>query len=312
MEQWILRSAVCIILTATNCTAFAHEEPSSALDKLTDDAELIMQGRVTKVEYGMAPKTESSGPVPFSFVTFSVDETIKGQAADTDNVTLRFVGGPLDDKHYMVFQGVPSFDVGDEDLLFVRGNGERGCPLVDCGSGRMRIIEDQLYSDDGFEIQINPAGNMVYGKRRSLAKVKEHSIGKRKIRWLDVDEADSAENDVSQAKNEKRGEHANKQKMKQLLAAKVKKRISPEKLRSLPAVASARAKERISFRGPKAGPPGREKPQPVKPDQGSDEAERLELEALERGGGNPVLPTAANEAITAARNKSNTARTNKR
>jgi hypothetical protein len=41
-----------------------------------------------------------------------------------------------------------------------------------------------------------------------------------------LEEADPAEKGVSQTKNDRRGEHANKQKMKQLLAAKVITSIS--------------------------------------------------------------------------------------
>ena len=42
----------------------------------------------------------------------------------------------------LVVDGVPRFQVGDEDILFVTGNGVQFCPLVAIMHGRYRVVRD--------------------------------------------------------------------------------------------------------------------------------------------------------------------------
>lgn len=78
-----------------------------------------------------------------------------------------------------------------------------------------------------------------------------------------------------------------------MVKERVRQRISPERLASLPPVASARAQERFVFRGLRPGGPARESADPRRRMEPRTEVERQELEAIDRNYGNPVLPVAA-------------------
>ncbi len=68
-----------------------------------------------------------------------------------EEVTLRFLGGVSEDgATTLQASGIPEFAVGDQDLLFVAdGNGRERCPLVDCESGRLRVVGDHLAAPTG-------------------------------------------------------------------------------------------------------------------------------------------------------------------
>jgi hypothetical protein len=107
---------------------------------------MIFEGVVVRVEYRDSdPDGPDSHPVPHTFVTYRVDESIKGRA-DSDELTLRFIGGPLPNGRILLGSGFPLFQVGDHDLLLVRGNGDSACPLVGCDAGRYRFSGDSVYT----------------------------------------------------------------------------------------------------------------------------------------------------------------------
>ena len=53
----------------------------------------------------------------------------------------------------MEVAGVPQFQPGDEDLLFVSSNGESDCPLVMCEWGRYRVLRGGVYNNHGFPVR---------------------------------------------------------------------------------------------------------------------------------------------------------------
>ncbi|GAB5560254.1 MAG: hypothetical protein SynsKO_19010 [Synoicihabitans sp.] len=55
-----------------------------------------------------------------------------------DHVTLRFMGGRVDEM-IMNVAGMPTFTLGEEVVLFERGNGHTICPLVGWRHGHYRI-----------------------------------------------------------------------------------------------------------------------------------------------------------------------------
>lgn len=74
---------------------------------------------------------------------------------------------------------IPLFDVGEEDILFVAANTENDCPLVSCPDGRIRIINDQLYDEEGNElVAFNAEKGFAKGqsKTNELKEVREHHI----------------------------------------------------------------------------------------------------------------------------------------
>lgn len=123
----------CLLAAPAAATSVLPVDATQAVDR----AELIFTGQVLDVE--MVPSGD--GLFPFTFVTFSVDQTLKG-AADANSLTLRFDGGDLPAREQSVeVVGVPVFEIGQEVLLFVAGNGKQACPLIGWWQGRLDFVQ---------------------------------------------------------------------------------------------------------------------------------------------------------------------------
>lgn len=72
----------------------------------------------------------------FTRVEFEIIEVVAGTSPAT--LTLEFLGGRVGDE-VMTVGGMPEFRVGDEDILFVRGNGQSICPLYAMMHGRYSV-----------------------------------------------------------------------------------------------------------------------------------------------------------------------------
>ncbi|MEM9557577.1 MAG: hypothetical protein AAGC60_25180 [Acidobacteriota bacterium] len=130
--------ALCALVLACACTTAAFATTVLPVDapQAVDRAELIFVGTVVHLETA----TTGDGLLPYTFVTFAVDEALKGRAADAE-LTLRFEGGDLPEQQETVeVVGMPSFELGDEAVLFVAGNGEAACPLVGWWQGELSIV----------------------------------------------------------------------------------------------------------------------------------------------------------------------------
>ena len=152
----------------------AAPEAEPGIDFVTPaaSADLVFHGTVTDIQYVLSePIAAEGGRVPHTLVTFAVHDVFQG-SADGDSVTLRFIGGLNETTmRYLVRCESPQFDVGDEDILFVRGNGELACPLVGDSQGRIRIISGQAYTDAGRSLYVGSDGELRVGPRYRLADV---------------------------------------------------------------------------------------------------------------------------------------------
>ena len=72
-------------------------------------------------------------------IELEVREVIKGTPPSP--VVLDMLGGRVGDRE-MTIEGAPKFQVGDEDILFVQGNGQQIYPLVAMMHGRYPIFRD--------------------------------------------------------------------------------------------------------------------------------------------------------------------------
>lgn len=68
-------------------------------------------------------------------------EWIAGSAQEP--ITLDFLGGRVGDEE-MIVEGMPRFVAGDEDILFVRGNGHTISPVYAMMYGRYSVSTDQV------------------------------------------------------------------------------------------------------------------------------------------------------------------------
>ena len=123
-------------------------------DQLVNQAELIFQGTVTDVKSQWTGEGAQRHIV--SFVTFKIDEQIKGEAGAT--YTMRMLGGTVGDQTMEVTDS-PKFTAGDRDILFVENNGRQFVPLVGIEYGRFRVQRD---AGSGREVVANDHGGAVH------------------------------------------------------------------------------------------------------------------------------------------------------
>ncbi len=255
------------------------------------NADYIFQGVVTKVEYQVP---EQQPHIPHTFVTFRVEKFIEG-GLKQEFVTLRFVGGPDNKGRFLLASGIPLFDVGDRDILLVRDNGKSACPLVSCADGRFRVINNQVFSDDGRTILVGNLGQLFYGKPQQLEGVLSNKIGNVIVRDVpstnETNLQDSSGDNKTQADNKENS-------LPSLLPNQLELLIKNQVLqlsrtgelqpRQFSVSVDRNAKFSIPLPKPVAPPqiaaPNTKFANPV------NEAERRELEMLQQNQGNPVFP----------------------
>jgi hypothetical protein len=111
------------------------------LSRLVDQADLIFVGKSISQE--VVPTRD--GKFPFTFVTFSVEQVLKGSTKDR-SLTLRLVGGQIG-KRTIEVVGMPEFQRDERYLLFVTQNGKAGCPLLGWSQGVMHFTRDSQTSE---------------------------------------------------------------------------------------------------------------------------------------------------------------------
>jgi len=127
-----LALGVCLFFTLSAARATTVFAPT--FDELVSQAELIFQGSVTNVRSQWVG--EGAQRHIASFVTFKVEEALKGQPGAS--YTIQMLGGTVDGET-MEVSDAPKFALGDRDILFVEHNGEQFIPLVGIMHGRFRI-----------------------------------------------------------------------------------------------------------------------------------------------------------------------------
>ncbi len=108
--------------------------------ELVARAEQIVVGTVTEIH----EQLDASG-APSTLVTFTDLTVLKGDAGGT--LTLRFYGGHAGDVEVRI-PDMPTFTVGERDVLFVAGNGTTVCPLVGVWQGRFYVRFDPAVGAD--------------------------------------------------------------------------------------------------------------------------------------------------------------------
>lgn len=106
-------------------------------NELAEQADAVFVGEVVELSHQLSQPDADGQRLPFTVVTWQVEDGIKG-VRSASRYSARFLGGPLGDKELWVSE-IPSFEVGDRDLVFVAGNGEAGCPLVGGAEGRVQL-----------------------------------------------------------------------------------------------------------------------------------------------------------------------------
>lgn len=140
-------SLLCIGIRADAMVVVKRDFPA-----LVARAEQIVVGTVTNISYA-----QDDAGAPVTLVTFSDLSVLKGDVGAT--LTVRLSGGPTGDVALHV-SDMPTFTVGERDVLFVAGNGRDICPLVGVWQGRFRVRFDAVR---GVDVVERNDGSLVVG-----------------------------------------------------------------------------------------------------------------------------------------------------
>jgi hypothetical protein len=143
--QFRLSSLVLCAFAALAPALHATSVVPPSFPELVEKADAIYRGRVTAIEARKVDRPDGNGTVIKTFVTVAVDKALKGPAQS--EVTLQFLGGTVGDETLNV-SGMPKFNVGDREFVFVQKNGQQFCPLVAMMHGRYRILRDEAEGRD--------------------------------------------------------------------------------------------------------------------------------------------------------------------
>ncbi|MGD0949477.1 MAG: hypothetical protein ABSA52_18875 [Candidatus Binatia bacterium] len=140
-----LRASLTFLIVAALATAPARAMVVVKRDfpDLVARSEQIVIGTVTDIH----EQLDASG-TPFTLVTFSDLTVLKGDIAAT--LTLRFYGGHAGDA-VVAISDMPTFTIGERDVLFVAGNNRDVCPLVGVWQGRFYVHLDPTSGTDVVE-----------------------------------------------------------------------------------------------------------------------------------------------------------------
>ncbi len=124
--------------------------------KQVDEADLIFIGTVV----GTESVPVKDGSFAYTYVTFAVEETLKGSAA-APTLTLRVAGGQTG-PYVVEITGAPKFQAGGRHLLFVQDNDRHPIPLMGGPQGKLDFVRDP---DTQEEVLTDDAGRVLDGLR---------------------------------------------------------------------------------------------------------------------------------------------------
>lgn len=268
-----IAAALLLAANAGHAQTPSEETPLAALSA---DADLVFQGTVADIRYA-----NSIEGIPHTFVTYRVDEVLKG-AYGTPTLTLRFIGGVKVEGNVMRKLSVshaPTFETGQQDLLMVKGNAQSQCPLVRCAQGRFRFQHGVVTNEEGTALALAPGG----GELIALSQAVEPSGAGDFGAGVRVPvQADSRTTPLDRAS----------------FVAHLRQVIGQQGIRATSTVQSADPAQ--VFKGPSpavSGPPRSQQPPRFAVASQQSEHDRQEVEALLRNGGNPVLPKKDEETL---------------
>ena len=135
-----LRFLSVLLLLALAPAARATTVVPPSFPELVGEADAIYRGRVTSVQARRVERPDGEGSVIKTFVTLAVERVLKGP--ERTEVTLEFLGGTVGDETMSV-SGMPKFNLGAREIVFVQKNGVQFCPLVGLMHGRYRVLRDE-------------------------------------------------------------------------------------------------------------------------------------------------------------------------
>jgi hypothetical protein len=156
MNQICKVLATFILLTMGLSEAQSSMMKQFTTDELMTEATLIFEGTVVDVSHRNSDVLSSDDvEMPHTFVTFKIDRVFKGASEAKDYITLRMQSGPDGRGNTLIIPGIPQFELGDHQIIFVHGNGVRICPVVGWEQGQFHLIDNQVLASDGRKLYGN-------------------------------------------------------------------------------------------------------------------------------------------------------------
>lgn len=129
---------VWLSLFLIGATAKATTVVPPKFEELVNESEYIVRGMVKSVKSEWQ-ETDGQRHI-ITWVEVEVLEVINGTPPQP--LVLEMLGGRVGDDE-MVVEGMPKFIVGQEDILFVRGNGRQFFPLTAAMHGRYPVLREK-------------------------------------------------------------------------------------------------------------------------------------------------------------------------
>lgn len=133
---------------------FGTTVTAPSFDSLVSQADYVVRAVVKSVNAEW--QVDGANRSIVTKVELTVREVIKGNPPTP--LVLDMLGGTIGDTS-MVVDGTPTFKVGDEDILFIHGNGQQFSPLVGLTYGVYPIARDRV---SGAEIVLRSNGTPLY------------------------------------------------------------------------------------------------------------------------------------------------------
>ncbi|OZG74214.1 hypothetical protein BTA51_04130 [Hahella sp. CCB-MM4] len=281
----MVRFIITLITVCLAWPALAHQT-SNRLDVggMAAQSDLVFKGRVVGIDYRESEGKGEQKPLPFTFVTYAIEEVLFGQYSES-TLTLRFLGGMTKSGEIMMNTSAPSFDMGDEDILFVQDNGRSECPLVECSNGRLRVIHGAIYNEYGQAVLQDRKGGMVLGRSENLDEVNTYQIGERKFqRNINRKLVQEGDGEASTSKA-----MAGIQLQAGNISGLVREHIFKANARD--PYGMSKQVRNLDMTAPITAPQARPValPEPKSQAQAPTNEDPAELEAIQHNGGNPVL-----------------------
>lgn len=148
-----LALAFCLAALRGVATTVAAPE----FDSLVGHADYVVRAVVKSVNSEW--RIDGANRSIITKVEVTVREVIKGNPPTP--LVLEMLGGRIGETT-MVVDGAPQFKVGDEDILFIHGNGQQFSPLVGLMYGRYPVSHD---SASGQDIVLRSNGSPLYDSK---------------------------------------------------------------------------------------------------------------------------------------------------
>lgn len=178
------------LLIAASVSAGASTILPVDLATLADKAEIVFVGTVVSTE--SVPTKD--GTYAFTYVTFDIEQSLKGLSRSGKTITLRMPGGQSGTDIFEV-SGAPTFAIGGQHLLFVEGNDKFIVPIVGWFQGKFDIVPNPIsqqpvlvdytgaaidgFSDKGFRrdgMKLNRDGSLKQPEDPGVSVVSEEGV----------------------------------------------------------------------------------------------------------------------------------------